>query len=116
LKINRIVLNSARIIGLTAGFLWTFILLSGSITSNGVYNRQLTFLFLLIVANFASVILALWSEKLGGILLTTFSLTLCAFAIVIAGRNKIIAASVSGIPFLVSGILFIIYSKIKPER
>ncbi len=115
MRINRIILDSARIIGLTAGFLWTFVLLSGSISTNGTYDTQLVFLFLLVVANFASVIIALWSEKFGGILLTSFSVVLCIFAILSAGRNKLIAAFVSGLPFLVSGVLFIVYSSMQQE-
>ncbi len=116
MRLSRIILNSARIIGLTAGFLWIFVLLSGSLSSDGAYNQQLTFLFLLIVANFASVIIALWEEKIGGILLILFSVVLCVFALVISGHNKFIAASVSGLPFLLSGILFVVYSGYKKSR
>ncbi len=116
MRLDRIILNSARIIGLAAGFLWTFVLLSGALSSGGVYNQQLTFLFLLIVANFASVIVALWEEKIGGILLILFSAILCIFALMIAGHNKIIAASISGLPFLLSGVLFVVYSGYKKPR
>ncbi len=116
MQLDRIILNSARIIGLAAGFLWTFVLLSGALSSGGVYNQQLTFLFLLIVANFASVIVALWEEKIGGILLILFSAILCVFALMIAGHNKIIAASISGLPFLLSGVLFVVYSGYKKPR
>lgn len=116
MRLDRIILNSARIIGLAAGFLWTFVLLSGALSSGGVYNQQLTFLFLLIVANFASVIVALWEERIGGILLILFSVVLCVFALMIAGHNKIIAASVSGLPFLLSGVLFVVYSGYKKPR
>jgi hypothetical protein len=116
MRLDRIILNSARIIGLAAGFLWTFVLLSGALSSGGVYNQQLTFLFLLIVANFASVIVALWEEKIGGILLILFSAILCVFALMIAGHNKIIAASISGLPFLLSGVLFVVYSGYKKPR
>ena len=116
MQLDRIILNSARIIGLAAGFLWTFVLLFGTLSSGGVYNQQLTFLFLLIVANFASVIVALWEEKIGGILLILFSAILCVFALMIAGHNKIIAASISGLPFLLSGVLFVVYSGYKKPR
>ncbi|MCD6426736.1 MAG: hypothetical protein J7L03_01350 [Caldisericaceae bacterium] len=116
MRLDRIILNSARIIGLAAGFLWTFVLLFGTLSSGGVYNQQLTFLFLLIVANFASVIVALWEEKIGGILLILFSAILCVFALMIAGHNKIIAVSVSGLPFLLSGVLFVVYSGHKKSK
>ncbi len=113
MSVKRIILNLARIIGLSAGFFWVFVLLSGSFERNSPYKLQLMLVFILICINFASVVLALWSERIGGVLLVVSSIVLCAFAFFVSGQNRIVAMLVSGFPFLLSGVLFLIYEKVE---
>ena len=68
-------------------------------------------LAVLVIANVAGVALAWWRERLGGAILALAGAALCLFAYVTAGHNKGFAVLVSGAPFTVSGVLFLVSSE-----
>jgi len=55
-------------------------------------------------------------ERLGGMVVVAGALALSVFAYVTAGHNKALAVLVSGIPFLVSGVLFLASWRCRPGR
>ncbi len=55
-------------------------------------------------------------ELIGGIAMTTISLCMGGYLMYDAGSNKIIMGLVFCIPFLIPGILFIIYSQMKKKK
>lgn len=62
----------------------------------------------LITINVAGVIIAWWKEKIGGTIIVAAAVSLCTFSYIEAGHNKILALLISGFPFLISSILFLI--------
>ena len=65
---------------------------------------------ILAIANILGVVLAFRRERLGGMVLVATGLAFSIFAIFSAGRNHALAAAVSGGPFIVSGVLFLLAS------
>ena len=55
----------------------------------------------------AGMILSFWRERIGGILLLACSAALGAHIANFAGRNHLLAWATVGLPFLVSGVLFV---------
>ena len=54
------------------------------------------------------ILIAWWREGLGGAVLVTVAVAHSTFAYFAAGRNKPLAMLISGGPFLVTGILFLV--------
>ena len=108
-----LVTKIALYISLVFGAVWMFTFVVGAfvekepITGEGVL---LTAIVLLIL--FGVTVAIIYSGKKGGVLVIIFSIILCIFAYVTAGRNKIFAVLISGVPFLISGILFLLGDKI----
>ena len=104
---------TARIIGSLAGLFWMFSVFSHAIME---FSEPILwegyFIVSAVAILSAGVILAWFREKSGGILLMVASLAFMVFSYLVAGHNKIFAALVSGFPFLVAGILFLISWKI----
>jgi len=99
----------ARVIGTIISFFWFASLVLSFIAEFGEpVHIEGIILFILIVANTAGVITAWIKEKAGGIITITAAISLCIFSYISAGHHKIFAMSISGFPFLISGILFII--------
>ncbi len=53
------------------------------------------------------VLIAWRRERIGGTVMVIGAIALGTFAYVTAGHNKVFAVLVSGVPFLVPGILFL---------
>lgn len=99
----------ARIIGTAAAVWWFFSLLLSSITESGTpINLEAVMMGTLVSGNIAGVILAWFREREGGIVLGCFSSALSIFAYFSAGRNNLFAVLISGTPFLVVSIMFLI--------
>ena len=62
-------------------------------------------------ANIVGVVVAFRHPRIGGRLLLVSGVLFSLFALVTAGRNEAFAAAVSGGPFIVSGVLFILASR-----
>ncbi|MBU4482790.1 MAG: hypothetical protein L6416_07225 [Candidatus Omnitrophica bacterium] len=100
---------AARVIGITAGAFWVISLIASSIAEFGTPVPIEGFILAGLVAiNVIGIITAWWKEKIGGIIIVTAAVALCTFSYIEAGHNKILALLISGFPFLISGILFII--------
>ncbi len=104
---------ATRIIGSLVGLFWVFSMISSSISEFGepiIWEGY--FIGSAVAILSAGVILAWFKEKAGGILLIAASLAFMVFSYLVAGHNKIFAALVSGFPFLIAGILFLISWKL----
>jgi hypothetical protein len=109
----RIIIWAARTLGSIAGTYWALSLISSTILEIGTPITTRVMIEGLILAGLIAVILAgvitaWWNEKTGGIIITVAAAALCIFSYIDAGFNKIFAMMVSGFPFLISGILFLI--------
>lgn len=97
----------ARILGsIVVGF-WLLITVMSGFEDGWRLNQEGAILLALILVSAVAFIIAWRREKLGGILLLIAGLAHCVFAYFAAGRNKALAISVSGVPFLLIGILFL---------
>ena len=104
---------AARIIGSLVGLFWLLSIISSSISEFGepiIWEGY--FIGSAVAILLAGVIVAWFKEKAGGMLLLATSLAFMIFSYLVAGHNKIFAALVSGFPFLVAGILFLISWKL----
>jgi hypothetical protein len=61
----------------------------------------------LILFSIVSVFIAWFREFYGGGLLVVVGLMHCVFAIIVAGHNKFFAVLISGVPFIIAGLLFL---------
>jgi hypothetical protein len=93
--------------------MWMLPLVAGLITREPVEEDALAegiAVTTLAIVNILGVVLAFRRERLGGIVLVATGLAFSIFAIFSAGRNQALAAGVSGGPFIVSGVLFLLAS------
>ncbi|MCD6239542.1 MAG: hypothetical protein J7K51_09585 [Thermotogae bacterium] len=97
----------ARGIGTLAGAYWAFILLIQAIWGDTTVSSEGMILAGLIIIMVIGVVIAWHWEGLGGIIVVIGSIALGTFAYITAGHNKLFAVSVTGLPFLVAGILFL---------
>jgi hypothetical protein len=109
----RIIIWIARILGSVAGAFWALSLIASTILEIGTpvtIGVMIEGFILggLVAVILAGVIIAWWNEKTGGIIITAAAAALCIFSYIDAGHNKIFAMLISGFPFLISGILFLI--------
>ena len=104
---------TARIIGGLAAAMWMIPLVAGVITrepvEEGAQAEGIAVATLAIV-NILAVVLAYRRERLGGLVLVATGVAFSIFAIFSAGRNQALAAAVSGGPFILSGVLFLLAS------
>ena len=107
---------AARIIGSLVGLFWMLSLVSETIAEFGepiLWEGYVVGSAAVILS--AGVILAWFKEKAGGILLVMASVSFSVFAYFEAGHNKVFASLISGFPFLVAGILFLISWKLSSK-
>lgn len=104
----------ARTIGTLAAALWTVplvaTLLGADDPGTDGPGTEGVGVGILAVANIAAVAIAWHNPRLGGLLLLGTGAVFAAFAIVTAARNHWLAVAVSGGPFLLAGVLFVIAS------
>jgi succinate-acetate transporter protein len=112
---HNFLLCGARFIGLSFGSLWIFIIVFQAITEGKPQTIESVLLFVLIIANLSAVIISLKSVKVGGLLLSIFALLFCLFSFLAVGHNKLLAVLVSGVPFLISGIMLLYYDYLQEQ-
>jgi CHASE2 domain-containing sensor protein len=114
---NKWLRRIARGLGAFWGAFWVFGLVTSEISELSTGERLLSWesvgLAVLIAAEVAGVIVAWRKERVGGTMITITSLLLCIFAYFSAGHSQWFAVLVSGVPFLLSGILFLLVSRQK---
>ena len=105
---------AARIIGALAAAMWLLPLVGGLFTDDHTEDGSLAESIgvgVLAGANIVGVVVAFRHPRIGGRLLLVSGVLFSLFALVTAGRNEAFAAAVSGGPFIVSGVLFILASR-----
>jgi len=98
----------ARGVGMSIGALWLFIAVCEAAFETPSWTFEAQMMAGLIAGCLVSIVLAWWREGLGGMLLVICSIAHSTFAFFSAGHNKALAVVISGGPFLVIGILFLI--------
>jgi hypothetical protein len=102
----------ARLIGSLAAVFWVFSLTAsfiGEVISDSfTWRPEGVVLGGLVIVSVFGVLIAWRWERTGGVILVLCGLALSVFAYISAGHNKAFAILVSGVPFLVSGVLFLL--------
>ncbi|MEA2008145.1 MAG: hypothetical protein U9O54_03415 [Chloroflexota bacterium] len=101
----------ARGLGTLASVFWVFSLGMHAIVGEEELTGEGILLGSLVVICVIGVIIGWYREKTGGIVTIVGGLALCVFAYISAGRNEWFAVLVSGLPFLVAGVLFYIHGR-----
>ncbi len=106
---------TARVLGSVSGAFWVLALTLSTIVEykKGVEptpeaKLEGTILGFLVAIVVIGVIIAWFREGIGGFITVIGAIALSIFAYISAGHNKIFAMLTSGIPFLITGILFLI--------
>jgi len=100
-----------RGVGTFIGGLWMIIIVGEVVAGPLPGTFESRMMAGLIVGCIISTALAWWREALGGILLVVCAIAVSTFAYLAAGNGRLMASLVSGGPFLLSGILFLIAAK-----
>ncbi|MBA7634240.1 MAG: hypothetical protein KAV97_03135 [Actinomycetia bacterium] len=115
-KTTKIIHWTARILGSISGAFWVLALTLSTIMESrlGVEptpeaKLEGTILGCLVAVVVIGVIIAWFREGIGGLIVVIGGIVLSIFAYITAGHNKVLAMASSGIPFLIAGILFLIY-------
>ena len=101
---------TARIIGtLLAGF-WLFAGIASGIAEPAPWPLPWESMVMaaLMIVSVAGVLIAWWREGIGGAVLVTVGVAHCVNALIQAGHNRLLAVLISGVPFIVVGILFLV--------
>lgn len=98
----------ARGVGTSIGALWLFIAVSEAAFETPSWTFEAQMMTGLIAGCLVGVLIAWWREDLGGTLLVICSVAHSTFAFFAAGNNKALAMLISGGPFLLVGILFLV--------
>lgn len=106
--------KTAILIGIIFGSIWAFVFINEILFGNEPITLEGIILFAMALLILFFVIYAIArSEQIGGIVIIILSIAICVFSYSAAGRNKILAVAITGVPFLISGILFLFNSQIR---
>jgi len=103
----------ARGVGLIASIYWSVPIIGGLISDKGDFSLEGLVLSMLIILIILGFILAWFEKRVGASIMVIDSVALCVFAYLTAGHHKLLAVLFSGSPFLLSGILFLVYFRFK---
>ena len=106
---NPVIGTTARIVGGLAAAMWLAPLIGALVTGNHTEDGSLAEsigIGVLAGANIIGVVVAFRHPRVGGQILILSGALFSLFSLVVAGRNELFAAAVSGGPFIVSGVLF----------
>jgi hypothetical protein len=92
---------------LLAGF-WLFIGSLLATLGSEPWTPESAVMATLIIASALAVLVAWWREGIGAILVIVAGVAHCVFAFVASGRNTLFAVFISGVPFLLVGVLFLV--------
>ena len=98
----------ARGIGSFVAAYWLFIGIISAVSGQEPWTLESTMIAGFIIASVLAVIIAWWREGVGGTILVICGAAFSAFAYFTAGHNQAIAMLVSGAPFIVAGVLFLV--------
>jgi len=97
--------ESAHTLGVTIAVLWILAGIGYAILDPWTWKSELVIAFLFFLG--LGVGIAWWKEGIGGIMLIVLSVAFSIFACIEATRNHVLAVFLSGVPFLIVGILFL---------
>lgn len=97
----------ARGVGSLLAVIWLFVGLAHAILGDEPWTVESYFMAGFMAGGVIMPIIAWRWEKTGGSLLILFGLIFSTFAYFSAGHNRWFAVLISGIPFLIAGILFL---------
>ncbi len=99
----------ARVIGWLATGYWLLIgILVIAMDEVGTWTWESTLITGFTLLGALAMLVAWWREGVGGLIAVVCGLGFSTFAFVTAGRNNLLAALVTGAPFLVAGALFLV--------
>lgn len=116
---QRVISTAARIIGGLAAAMWLAPLIGALVTGDHTEDGSLAEsigIGVLAGANIVGVVIAFRRPRIGGSLLLVSGVLFSLLALIVAGRNEVFAAAVSGGPFIVSGVLFVVASRDDGDR
>ena len=98
--------DAARTLGAMIAVVWLLAGISYAILDPWTLTSELVIVFLFFLA--LGVGIAWWKEGAGGMMLVVLSVAFSIFACIEATHNRALAVFISGGPFLVVGILFLV--------
>ncbi len=101
----------ARGIGTFVAAYWLFIGIISAVSGREPWTLESAMIASFITALVAAVIIAWRREGIGGTILVVCGAAFSTFAYFTAGHNKAIAMLVSGAPFIVAGVLFLVFRR-----
>jgi hypothetical protein len=102
---------TARTIGVIVALFWIIMIIAAAIAESSSLTFEGFFIAVMVIGNSAGVILSWTNERKGGLITLLFGISFCIFALISAGRNHLLAMLVSGGPFVLVGVLFLIVSR-----
>jgi len=100
----------ARILGLIIVLFWLIISLGYAFSDSESFTGQSLIITLLVIITTISFIITWRKEKLGGIILITGGIIHSIAAYFMAGHNHLFAVLITGLPFILIGVFFLIVS------
>lgn len=101
----------ARVVSTVAAIFWLLILLDiiacDALVGFVCMNWEMALLLGLASVSLLCVVLAWWREDVGGLLMLLWGIAFSAIALVTSPTRRVYSILVSGVPFLVAGILFL---------
>jgi len=102
---------AARGLGTLAGAVWLLAIIGSAVVEPpDARATEGVVLAILVVMAVGGVVLAWFRGRLGGLVLLGAGLALAVFACLTAGRNHVVAVAVSGLPFVLAGVMFLVSS------
>ena len=98
----------ARILGTLIVLFWLFVVVINGIVEPSKLGTEDITMLILIVGTTIGVLVAWRSERIGGFITLLFGITHSIFALIASGHNHLFAMLISGGPFILIGILFLI--------
>ena len=98
--------DAARTLGAMIAVVWLLAGIGYAVLDPWTWKSELVIAFLFFLA--LGVGIAWWKEGIGGIMLVVLSVVFSTFVCVKATRNQALAWFISGGPFLIVGILFLV--------
>ncbi len=109
---------SARVIGFLGVLMWTFALVANTMAGEGEdgVTAEGVALAILAAGNTLAFLVANRYQHVGGLLSVFTGVAFSAFAMATAGHNHLLAALVSGGPFIAAGVLFMLAGRFADDQ
>lgn len=98
----------ARILSALAALYWLLAGILTAIFANEPWIPESNVVAVMIVCGVLLTLLAWWKEGIGGVALILFGLAFSTFAYISSGHSAWFAVLVTGVPFIIAGMLFLV--------